>query len=1773
MPIRLVLPGVGVPTEKRSESLLDGLVQVETIHAARVDLTLRGAVATEHRLEDVDDSAVLELEWEGGVREWTSVGRLRQELQRRPGDRSGDRAEKSGELRIPAVRRGPFTRGGFGWVLRGLKVLRVDLAAELADLGAQALVERLESRLQPGPGLYACPADLDLQPTHRLGGDGVTFPAVRPALVLIHGTASSTLGSFGRLAGTMEWDDLRSRYGDAVFALEHFSLSTSPLDNAIALVEQLPPGAEIDLVTHSRGGLVGELICRGEVTDADLEPFQRAGCTEDVERFRRLAALLRERQPRVRRFVRVACPARGTLLAAHRLDRYLSVLLNLFGILPALATSPLYEVLKATLLTLAQRRAEARDLPGLEAQRSESSIIHLLNRPGAGSSDLAVLAGDVQGDGLWGRLTTFATDLFYREDHDLVVNTESMYGGVGGDRRAGKAVFFFDKGPDVHHFSYFGNSSTRVRLHAWLTHTEDDEDIDTLFQDLRQGPSQTTREAADGGSPDQPVVFLLPELFGSRLRDRQGLVWPDLEALALGGMERLSLDQKVQADDLVADPYAALVRFLRFRFRVVPFPYDWRRSVTEAAAALGVAVRVELDGHAGPVSFLAHGLGGLVVRALIAEQGDLWQRAVERGGRLLLLGSPNAGTWFAPRLLLGQARLSHLLDLLDIGHSRAEVLGTFARFPGLLEMLPEELFDADRWPELLKAAGFHRDEAESLMPAEADLQNARAVRERIAAAFGGNGGSGGGSVSRGGGFVDHVESISCVSGTAAWTPGRLDSSPRLGEALSEGTAEGDGRVTYAQSRVPGASTWYVEAGHGELASHRPAFSGYAELLESGKTEQLPARPPERAAVAEPVVTAMTAGWAAAQETLLFPDEPDLLAAALGYEPAPPLVAELLSLRISVAHGSLTHARFPLAVGHYQKDTLVNAESFLDRRLGGALSERYRLGLYPGAVGTVEVLHTPDLSPPGALVIGLGELGEISAQHVTEGVLQAGLRHALLVAERPAGPGEGDRWRSAGFSALLLGTGGGRSLSVEESIGAIVRGVVQANRALRSQGLWKRVRIDEIELIELYEAVAIRAARTVRSIVEHLRIGLEPHERIEPAFHLRSLPGGEVRPPVSQYDTGWWRRLQITTSGTGRMSFEVLTERARTEQRQQFLQQSLVDRFVEEAASSNEYSREVTSTLFELLLPNELKDQAHEETDLVLVLDEGTAQYPWELLTERLQRRGEPFATSAGLMRQLRTREGEFRSLVRAPRERYALVVGDPRSNMEELPGAQDEARAVREVLQAAGYETVSLIRPQGWEVIRELFAREYQMLHLAGHGLYEPGSPRESGMVLGDSLFLSTAELQQLRAVPPFVFLNCCHLGRVDRQTHFSKLAASLATGLIRMGVRAVVAAGWAVDDHLAATFARELYQGLLSGQTFGRSVLRARRAAFEQGPDNNTWGAYQCYGDPDFVLDLRPAYRFRGADPRAFVSPREFLDELAGLRAEAGTTDVAGWDVLRRRLETLESALPRDWRTGELLAALAAALADLGAWWEAITNYREAVEAWGSEVPMQAVQALANLEIRYAGRLRKEGGVAPGEGPKELIDIATRRLQLLLGLGESPERLALVGGAYKRMALAALDSKERRTALRKALEYYGRAHQLVLEKKKAPDPYVSLNWVACRHLMGEGEPEELLCVLTDCERIGSQLAATSPAFHHRLHAVEAVLHRHLILGDLVEQEAPLLEGYRRALSAGSVSREIASVAEHLEFLIASSEKKSPQVTQVLRRIVDSLGGRAALGI
>src|SRR4051812_44306947 len=153
-----------------------------------------------------------------------------------------------------------------------------------------------------------------------------------------------------------------------------------------------------------------------------------------------------------------------------------------------------------------------------------------------------------------------------------------------------------------------------------------------------------------------------------------------------------------------------------------------------------------------------------------------------------------------------------------------------------------------------------------------------------------------------------------------------------------------------------------------------------------------------------------------------------------------------TLVIKVAHGDLRQARYPLAIGHYHGDSIVHAEERLDRQLDRRLTELFDLYLYPGPEGTTEVIHVHGAHPPGALVIGLGNVGEVKPSIVRDGISKAVLRHALAtlnelrIKEQSQEPsaavdasGAAPAPEQVGMSTLLLGTYGGNALSIGVSL--------------------------------------------------------------------------------------------------------------------------------------------------------------------------------------------------------------------------------------------------------------------------------------------------------------------------------------------------------------------------------------------------------------------------------------------------------------------------------------------------------------------------------------------------------------------------------------------------------------------------------------------------------------------------------------------------------------------------------------------------------------------
>ena len=84
--------------------------------------------------------------------------------------------------------------------------------------------------------------------------------------------------------------------------MQHRTLTQSPIENArdlvAALAKVLPAGSELHLVSHSRGGLVGELVARGNrigggsFDQTDLRIIKGNGRAADATALRDLRDLL-----------------------------------------------------------------------------------------------------------------------------------------------------------------------------------------------------------------------------------------------------------------------------------------------------------------------------------------------------------------------------------------------------------------------------------------------------------------------------------------------------------------------------------------------------------------------------------------------------------------------------------------------------------------------------------------------------------------------------------------------------------------------------------------------------------------------------------------------------------------------------------------------------------------------------------------------------------------------------------------------------------------------------------------------------------------------------------------------------------------------------------------------------------------------------------------------------------------------------------------------------------------------------------------------------------------------------------------------------------------------------------------------------------------------------------------------------------------------------------------------------------------------------------------
>jgi tetratricopeptide (TPR) repeat protein len=594
------------------------------------------------------------------------------------------------------------------------------------------------------------------------------------------------------------------------------------------------------------------------------------------------------------------------------------------------------------------------------------------------------------------------------------------------------------------------------------------------------------------------------------------------------------------------------------------------------------------------------------------------------------------------------------------------------------------------------------------------------------------------------------------------------------------------------------------------------------------------------------------------------------------------------------------------------------------------------------------------------------------------------------------------------------------------------------------------------------------------------------------------------------------------------------------------------------------------------------------TEMQLELDGGTAGIPWELLDTSAGQRGtgdaRPWALRAKLLRKLRT--SAFRSgVVDANADASVLIIGEPAcapDRYARLRGARAEARIVAERLGAEAALGATRVKalispedpthqgPDAHTVINTLLERDWRVVHIAGHG--EPGADGgPGGVVLSNGTFLGPREIKNMEVVPELVFVNCCHLAAIDSArllksdapaaaNNRPQFAASVAEALIGIGVRCVVAAGWAVDDDAAYVFAGAFYGALLRGARYIDAIAEAREAAWKLG--GNTWAAYQCYGDPDWTLRPGTGDAQRPATP--------LTDEFAGvasapaLKLALETLAVrsrfqkAPAEGQRARIRYLEARFVTTWGAmGDVAEAFGDAWSAAGDAEAAMRWYEKALAANDGTASFRAHEQLVNLRVRSSAsavdpvrnrrddlvHLIEQLGTDAGHGEAraalerelgsvtgELAEAASSArapimqciamLESLIALQPTMERESLCGSAYKRLAMieAAVGSaKDEKRAIQQMKEHYSRAEALGTAAGSSAASYPAMNSLVADLVLHAGTKSWKGPEGATLERVRQALAASAaddPDFWSIVGLVELRMYEAVAAGRLVAERA-----------------------------------------------------------
>ena len=962
-------------------------------------------------------------------------------------------------------------------------------------------------------------------------------------------------------------------------------------------------------------------------------------------------------------------------------------------------------------------------------------------------------------------------------------------------------------------------------------------------------------------------------------------IWINFPRLILGRINdlRLRADGAGEADPkltVVATRinkryYARAMVALRARWNAEPFAYDWRKDIDTSSDELAAMIRKRFAGQ--PVHLVAHSMGGLVSRNMIRRHPTLWEemRGTElaAGGRLIMLGTPNYGSFAIVQAMTGEDSMMSLLEKFDIKHDMSELLSITNSFLGSYQLLPapsklpaklNALYLADTWSEHAHISQAHLNRAHQFF---ADLEN---------------------SVT-----IDSSRMV-YVAGCRQPT---IDSMTIDGRGDFEYTLsrDGDGRVPHSLGLLTGVPTYYVDEVHGDLARNEKVLTSLDELLETGSTqvlETMPLRALERAApsmreyrsATDLVLMDELARIADAAQQRGGPQdlpqqdlelcEDALIRAALGSgrnsRPAKPsgqteqpVSARRMDLRVSIKMADICDVKAPvICVGHYRGLAPVRGLGAVDARLDGWISLAVRQGMIGGTLG--ETFYVPGAGRIGAgglVIAGMGEFGTFNQDRLrilmTNVAMGAGALGIESLATLLVGAGEGNLGLDKVLRGLLNGIGVGLSNLLDETGKA---------PSLQEVTIVERDAARFIDVVGLVDKLSKEGA--LPNVRTHFKKPTPSELARARKMASAGQAGARSASRSERLAQPQFSEVRITVEapleGKDTYRFSAIAPNSVVPVREVEINADVVRRTAEALRMSDSASdqRKYGRLLYDYLLPADFHDLIDGELPVRLIVDRATASVPWEMACFETRSGGD--LRWLGLDLRL---SRQFRSLLTQPPgttpplndHLKILVIADPAKERElQLPFARMEGRRVVDVLRRMNrpglrIDVESRIGPSECdmvEILAQVLIGGFDVVHFAGHGDYDPANPSRSGWIFGRDQVLTARDIFRARRVPRLIFANACFSGVIrDATAHapdeLSKGLASIAQAFFERGVPNFIGSGWPIGDQQAASFAETFYENALgTNPRLLDALTAARRRIFDEGI-GATWGAYQHYGNP----------------------------------------------------------------------------------------------------------------------------------------------------------------------------------------------------------------------------------------------------------------------------------------------------------------------------------------